>query len=76
VTDTGPGFSAELLRAGIRPFATGRQGGTGLGLAMVRRFVRDHDGDLRIANQSPHGAVATLCLPCRAMDTTGGQACA
>ena len=33
VSDTGPGFPQELLRAGIRPFATGRQGGTGLGLA-------------------------------------------
>jgi len=76
VTDTGPGFPQELLRAGIRPFATGRQGGTGLGLAMVRRFVRDHDGDLLLANQTtPHqpsnGAVVTLKLPYRPADTSG-----
>lgn len=73
VTDTGPGFPADLLRAGIRPFATGRQGGTGLGLAMVRRFVRDHDGDLHLANQTPHGAVVTLKLPCRSGNSTRGQ---
>jgi len=73
VTDTGPGFPQELLRTGIRPFATGRQGGTGLGLAMVRRFVRDHDGDLHLANQTPHGAVVTLRLPCRSADASGGQ---
>ena len=81
VTDTGPGFPQELLRAGIRPFATGRVGGTGLGLAMVRRFLRDHDGDLHLANQtSPHptsaqqtskGAVITLHLPYRPADTSG-----
>ncbi|UHD17627.1 ATP-binding protein [Thiocapsa bogorovii] len=76
VADTGPGFPQELLRAGIRPFATGRQGGTGLGLAMVRRFVRDHDGDLLLANQtSPHqtsdGAIVTLRLPYRPADTSG-----
>ncbi|EXJ15386.1 ATP-binding protein [Imhoffiella purpurea] len=73
VTDTGPGFPEELLRAGIRPFATGRQGGTGLGLAMVRRFVRDHGGDLLLTNRSPHGAVVRLTLPCRPTDSNGGS---
>ncbi|EGV29827.1 integral membrane sensor signal transduction histidine kinase [Thiorhodococcus drewsii AZ1] len=71
VIDSGPGFPEDLLRAGIRPFATGRQGGTGLGLAMVRRFVRDQDGDLHLANQTPHGAAVTLRLPCRPHESTG-----
>jgi len=71
VADTGPGFPQELLRAGIRPFATGRQGGTGLGLAMVRRFVRDHDGDLHLANQAPQGAVVTVRLPCPSAAPSG-----
>jgi signal transduction histidine kinase len=65
VSDDGPGFPEEVLRTGIRPFATGRAGGTGLGLTMVRRFVRDLDGDLVLANRSPHGAQATLSLPCK-----------
>jgi two-component system, NtrC family, sensor kinase len=64
VADQGPGFPETMLRAGIRPFATGRSGGTGLGLAMVRRFVRDLDGDLLLANRTPHGALVTLSLPC------------
>jgi two-component system, NtrC family, sensor kinase len=71
VSDEGPGFPAEMLRAGIRPFATGRAGGTGLGLAMVRRFVRDLDGDLQLENRSPRGAQVTLRLPCRATPETG-----
>lgn len=64
VSDDGPGFPEDMLRVGIRPFATGRAGGTGLGLAMVRRFVRDLDGDLELANRSPHGAQVILRLPC------------
>jgi len=64
VEDEGPGFPEEMLRAGVRPFATGRAGGTGLGLAMVRRFIRDHDGELELANREPRGARVTLRLPC------------
>ncbi len=60
VSDDGPGFPAERLQVGVHPFATGRAGGTGLGLAMVRRFTRDHDGDLELANRQPHGARVTL----------------
>jgi two-component system NtrC family sensor kinase len=64
VSDDGPGFPEEMLRVGVRPFATGRAGGSGLGLAMVRRFTRDHDGELELANQQPRGARVTLYLPC------------
>jgi two-component system, NtrC family, sensor kinase len=71
VLDTGPGFPQALLRTGIRPFATGRAGGTGLGLAMVRRFARDQDGELAIANQPSGGACVTLRLPCRSAASTG-----
>lgn len=71
VTDDGPGFPEEMLRVGIRPFATGRAGGTGLGLAMVRRFVRDLDGDLLLENRSPKGAQVTLNLPYRVVVEPG-----
>jgi signal transduction histidine kinase len=64
VEDDGPGFTEETLVAGVRPFATGRSGGTGLGLAMVRTFTRDHGGDLELGNREPHGARVTLHLPC------------
>ena len=64
VEDQGPGFPEETLRAGVRPFATGRAGGTGLGLAMVRRFTRDHGGELDLSNREPRGARVTLRLSC------------
>ncbi|OYV77688.1 MAG: hypothetical protein B7Z66_02940 [Chromatiales bacterium 21-64-14] len=65
VVDDGPGFPKELLDNGIRPFATGREHGTGLGLAMVRRFAADLGGRLELADREPHGACVTLWLPCK-----------
>jgi two-component system NtrC family sensor kinase len=64
VSDNGPGFQEEMLAVGVRPFASGRAGGTGLGLAMVRRFAQDMNGELHLANLEPHGARVTLRLPC------------
>lgn len=64
VLDDGPGFPQELLAHGIRPFATWRDTGTGLGLAMVRRFVHELGGELIIKNRDPRGACATLTFPC------------
>lgn len=74
VRDEGPGFPEQTLRVGIRPFATGRAGGTGLGLAMVRRFVRDLDGELTLENSDPRGAQVTLHLPCAPAPVQGEEA--
>lgn len=67
VSDDGPGFPPELLQGGIRPFASWRHDGTGLGLSMVRRFVRDLGGDLELANGPQGGACITLRLPYRSL---------
>jgi two-component system, NtrC family, sensor kinase len=63
VSDNGPGLPRELFDSGIRPFFSTRERGTGLGLAMVRRFARDVGGSLELANRTPHGAQVTLILP-------------
>ena len=64
VADDGPGFPQPILESALRPFASGRIGGTGLGLAMVRRFVQDLAGELRIDNGAAGGARVVLSLPC------------
>lgn len=66
VCDDGPGFPSDMLQDGIRSFRTHRQSGTGLGLSMVQRFVRSHDGKLELRNREPHGACVTLRLKCGA----------
>lgn len=58
VRDTGPGFSAEFLQSGIQPFVSLKEGGTGLGLSMVQRFIKDHQGHLQISNQQGHAEVS------------------
>jgi signal transduction histidine kinase len=64
VTDDGPGFPPELVKAGSPPFVTHRNGGTGLGLAMVRRLAMDLGGQLSLENLDPRGARVRLELPC------------
>jgi len=64
VLDNGAGFSQDMLDHGIRPFRTSHQRGTGLGLAMVQRFVKDVDGAaIKLTNWQPHGACVSLLLP-------------
>jgi C4-dicarboxylate-specific signal transduction histidine kinase len=64
VTDNGPGFPPELVKAGVVPFVTRRAGGTGLGLAMVRRLAVDLGGEFALENLDPRGARVRLSLPC------------
>ena len=64
VSDDGPGFPAAILDGGVQEFRTGRSSGTGLGLAMARRFARDLGGRLELSNREPRGACAALVLPC------------
>ena len=63
VQDDGIGFSKDMLEHGIRPFRTSRQRGTGLGLAMVQRFVKDVGGTIVLTNQPTHGACVSILLP-------------
>lgn len=63
VLDDGPGFSEGMLTNGIQAFRTGHQRGTGLGLAMVQRFVRDAGGRIELSNREPRGASVSLFLP-------------
>jgi C4-dicarboxylate-specific signal transduction histidine kinase len=63
VEDDGPGFPEDVLAAGVHRFATGKRGGTGLGLAMAERYVRDQGGRLLIGNRPEGGARVCIELP-------------
>ena len=66
VSDDGPGFSPEVMAAPARAFVTAREGGTGLGLATVRRFAQELGGKITLENIAPHGARVTVVIPCEA----------
>ena len=63
VLDNGRGFPQDMLDYGIRPFRTSHTRGTGLGLAMVQRFVKNIGGTIKLTNQSVHGACVTISFP-------------
>ena len=62
-TDTGGGISAENLSRVFEPYFTTKSSGTGLGLLIVRRIVREHGGELSIASNEGKGLTLTIRLP-------------
>jgi signal transduction histidine kinase len=62
-TDTGGGMSAENLGHVFEPYFTTKTSGTGLGLLIVRRIVREHGGELAIESSAGKGLTLTIRLP-------------
>ena len=61
--DTGGGMSAENLSRVFEPYFTTKPAGTGLGLLIVRRIVREHGGELSIESSQDKGLTVTIRLP-------------
>jgi hypothetical protein len=68
VSDDGPGFSEEVGKRLFEPFFTTRPAGTGLGLATVRKIVRDHDGAIDVASAPGKGSRFEIWLPAAKAD--------
>ena len=62
-TDTGGGLSAEHLSRVFEPYFTTKASGSGLGLLIVRRIVREHGGELAIESSEGKGLILTIRLP-------------
>ena len=62
-TDSGGGISAENLSHVFEPYFTTKTSGTGLGLLIVRRIVREHGGELSIESSEGKGLTLTIRLP-------------
>jgi two-component system, sporulation sensor kinase E len=62
-TDTGGGMSAENLSHVFEPYFTTKPSGTGLGLLIVRRIVREHGGELAVESSEGKGLTLTIRLP-------------
>src|SRR5438128_6638896 len=61
--DTGGGMSAEKLSRVFEPYFTTKPAGTGLGLLIVRRIVREHGGELYIESSEGKGFTLMIRLP-------------
>jgi len=63
IADTGVGLSADDLKRLGEPFFTKRSGGVGLGFALARRIIAEHDGSLGVSSVPGQGTSITIELP-------------
>ncbi len=61
--DTGTGIKPEDFRRLFEPYRSTKAGGSGLGLMIVQRIIRDHGGEIEIHSQPGRGTTVTLLLP-------------
>jgi signal transduction histidine kinase len=65
VSDTGVGIPPESVERIFRPFYTTKRGGTGLGLSLCRRIIRQHGGTLTVESKLGKGSRFIIRLPMR-----------
>jgi two-component system OmpR family sensor kinase len=63
IDDEGPGVTEDALHTLFDPFVKGVNGGFGLGLAIAKRAVLAHGGNIRAENRSPTGLRVVISLP-------------
>jgi signal transduction histidine kinase len=66
VADNGTGIAPEKMRELFRPFVSTKGArGTGLGLAVSRKILREHGGDILVESTLGQGSTFTMRLPLR-----------
>ena len=70
VQDNGPGFDRSVINNIFEPYVTTKDHGTGLGMAIVKKIVEEHNGTISVSNVAEGGARITITLPCQAKHKT------
>lgn len=63
ISDNGTGISPEAMGTMFEPFKTSKSSGTGLGMLIVRRILREHGGELEVESEEGVGTKVTLLFP-------------
>lgn len=63
ISDKGQGISADKMKHVFEPFFTTREGGSGLGLSIVKRLMAAHGGDIYLLSRESVGTTAVLFFP-------------
>jgi two-component system nitrogen regulation sensor histidine kinase GlnL len=62
IIDDGPGIPPDIAANIFEPFVSGRENGTGLGLALVSKIITDHEGWITV-DSVPGRTVFRVSLP-------------
>src|SRR6266567_1254793 len=63
VSDSGHGIGPEHLERIFEPFFTTKARGTGLGLALCKKIVEEHDGNIGVKSVVGQGTAVSLSFP-------------
>ncbi len=63
IADTGPGIPQEIKDRIFEPYVTTKKEGTGMGLAIAQKIVREHDGEIYIYSREEFSTVVKIMLP-------------
>jgi two-component system sensor histidine kinase HydH len=63
LSDSGAGISADVQQRLFRPFFSTKEGGLGIGLALVKRMVEQWHGQLKLTPAQPRGTCVEILLP-------------
>jgi two-component system, sporulation sensor kinase E len=63
VSDNGEGMSEEVLDKIFEPYFTTRDFGSGIGLTLVYKVVKEHMGDIAVISKEGRGSTFTITLP-------------
>lgn len=63
IEDNGTGMSAETVSRIFEPYFTTKASGTGLGMTMVYKIIKEFSGDIQVKSQLGTGTTFTISIP-------------
>ncbi|MDR0909749.1 MAG: PAS domain-containing sensor histidine kinase [Spirochaetaceae bacterium] len=69
IVDTGIGIAEDAMAKIFDPYFTTKSEGTGLGLTLVYKIIKEHRGDISVRSKPGEGAAFTISLPLPQTDT-------
>ncbi len=63
IQDTGTGIDDDKLQKIFEPYFTTKASGTGLGLTLVYKIMKEHHGDIHVTSTKGEGTTFTLDFP-------------
>ncbi len=63
IEDTGPGIPGDIMSKLFVPFFTTRKAGSGLGLAVTKRIIDNHGGDIEVMSEGGKGTAFNISIP-------------